>query len=50
VGKVYTSPQSSKTYSNSLCSLIWMSYGMDLTISVLISKMFLKSGFERSGG
>jgi hypothetical protein len=27
-----------------------MSYGMDLTISVLISKMFLKSGFERSGG
>jgi hypothetical protein len=27
-----------------------MSYGMDLIISVLFSKMFLKSGFERSGG
>jgi hypothetical protein len=50
VDKVYTSAQSLKTYSNSSCPRIWMSYGMDLTISVLISKMFLKSGFERSGG
>jgi hypothetical protein len=50
VGKVYTFAQGSKTYSNSSRRWIWMRYGMDLTISVLISKMFLKSGFERSGG
>jgi hypothetical protein len=50
VGKVYTSPQSSKTYSNSPCPRKWMSYGMDLTISVLFSKMLLKSGFKRSDG
>jgi hypothetical protein len=27
-----------------------MNYGMDLIISVLISKMFLKSGFESFDG
>jgi hypothetical protein len=50
VGKVYTSTQSLKNYLNSPCPRIWMSHGMDLTISVLFSKMLLKSGFERSGG
>jgi hypothetical protein len=38
VGKVYTSAQSLKTYSNSPHPRIWMSHGMDLTISVLFSK------------
>jgi hypothetical protein len=38
VGKVYPSTQSFKTYSNSPCPRVWMSYGMDLTISVLFSK------------
>jgi hypothetical protein len=47
VGKVYTSPRSSKIYSNSLCSWIWMSYGMDLIISVLFSKMVWKNGFKK---
>jgi hypothetical protein len=50
VGKVYTSAQSLKTYSNSLPPRIWMSHGMDLTISVLFPKMLLKSGFKRSSG
>jgi hypothetical protein len=40
VGKVYTSEQSSKIYSNSPCPWIWMSYGMDLTINVLFSRIF----------
>jgi hypothetical protein len=43
MGKVYTSAQSLKTYSNSLCPRIWMSHGMDLTISVL----FYKNAFEK---
>jgi hypothetical protein len=50
VGKAYTSTQSSKTYSNSPRPRISMNYGMDLIISVLISKMFLKSGFESFDG
>jgi hypothetical protein len=50
VGKVYTSAQSLKTYPNSLRPRIWMAHGMDLTISVLFSKMLLKNGFKRSGG
>jgi hypothetical protein len=50
VGKVYTSARSLKTYSNSPCPQIWMSYGLDLTISVLFSKNAFKSGFKRSGG
>jgi hypothetical protein len=49
VGKLYTSAQSSKIYSNNLCPRIWMSYGMDLTISVSFYKNVLKDGFERSG-
>jgi hypothetical protein len=43
VGKVYTSAQSLKTYSNSPCPRIWMSHVMDLTISVL----FPKNAFEK---
>jgi hypothetical protein len=50
VGKVYTSAQSLKTYLNSLCPRIWMSYGLDLTISVFFPKMLLKHGFKRFGG
>jgi hypothetical protein len=50
VGKVYTSAQSLKTYSNSPCPWIWTSYGLDLTISVLFSKNVFESGFRRSDG
>jgi hypothetical protein len=46
VGKVYTSAQSLKTYSNSLCSQKWTSlvwYGM--VINVLFSKK--RDAFEK---
>jgi hypothetical protein len=47
VGKVYTSAQSLKTYSKSPRPWIWMSHGMDLTISVLFSKKcFQKVGLK----
>jgi hypothetical protein len=45
VGKVYTSAQSLKTYSNSPCPRMWMSYGLDLTISVLFSKNAFEKWF-----
>jgi len=45
VGKVYTSAQSLKTYSNSPRPRIWMSHGMDLTISVLFSKNAFEKWF-----
>jgi hypothetical protein len=45
VGKMYTSAQSLKTYSNSSCPRIWMSHGMDLTISVLFSKNAFEKWF-----
>jgi hypothetical protein len=45
VGKVYTSAQSLKTYLNSLCPRIWMSHGIDLTISVLFSKNAFETCF-----
>jgi hypothetical protein len=41
-GKVYTSAQSLKTYSNSRRPRICMSHDMDLTISVLFSKNTFK--------
>jgi hypothetical protein len=45
VGKVYTSTQSLKTYSNSPRPRVWMSHGMDLTISVLFSKNAFEKWF-----
>jgi siderophore synthetase component len=45
VGKVYTSAQSLRTYSNSPHPQIWMSYGLDLTISVLFSKNAFEKWF-----
>jgi hypothetical protein len=45
VGQVYTSVQSLKTYLNSPCPWIWMSHGMDLTISVLFSKNAFEKWF-----
>jgi hypothetical protein len=45
VGKVYTSVQSLNTYSNSPCLWIWMSYGLDLTISVLFSENAFEKWF-----
>jgi hypothetical protein len=45
VGKVYSSAQSLKIYSNSLCPQVWMRHGMDLTISVLFSKNAFEKWF-----